>query len=94
MPEIEIEINAETGEMEAQLAPCVPGDWEKAYSAAEYLIGVAQKDGLEHCFNAAEGMALATDQRDFWDSQRGLSLDQEVARDLGDYTANTWEVDL
>jgi hypothetical protein len=47
----------ETGEMEAQLAPCVPGDWDKAYSAAEYLIEVAQKGGIERCFEAAEGMA-------------------------------------
>lgn len=84
----------ETGEMEAQLAPCVPGDWDKAYSAAEYLIEVAQKGGMERCFEAAEGMALATDQRDFWETERGLTLDQDAARNLGDYTANTWEMEL
>jgi len=33
----------ETGDLEAQLAPCVPGDWDKAYASAEYLIQVAQK---------------------------------------------------
>ena len=31
----------ETNAMEAQLAPCVPGDWDKAYGAAEHLIRVA-----------------------------------------------------
>lgn len=54
--------DAQTGTLEAQLAPCVPGEWDKAYSAAEYLIGVVQKGGIERCFDAAEGMALATDQ--------------------------------
>ena len=84
----------ETGEMQAQLAPCVPGDWDKSYGAAEYLIQVAQKGGIERCFDAAEGMALAADQRHLWETERGLPLDQEATRDLADYTAQNWEMEL
>lgn len=86
--------NPETGEMEAQLAPCVPGEWDKAYSAAEYLIQVAQRGGIERCFDAAEGMALATDQRNLWDSERGVALEPDAAREIADYTRDTWEVEL
>jgi hypothetical protein len=86
--------NPETGEMEAQLAPCVPGEWDKAYNAAEYLIGVAQKGGIERCFDAAEGMALATDQRELWESERGVALEPEAAKDIADYTRAAWEVEL
>ncbi|QPC83615.1 hypothetical protein G4Y79_04325 [Phototrophicus methaneseepsis] len=86
--------NPETGEMEAQLAPCVPGDWDKAYSAAEYLIDVAQRGGIEQVFDAAEGMALATDQREFWQSERGLSLEADTAREMADYARDNWEMSL
>ncbi len=86
--------NPETGAMEAQLAPCVPGDWDKAYTAAEYLIQVAQKGGIEPVFDAAEGMALATDQRDLWETGRGLPLEADAARDIADYTRDQWEVEL
>lgn len=86
--------NAETGEMEAQLAPCVPGEWDKAYTAAEYLIQVAQKGGIDRCFDAAEGMALATDQRELWQSERGVALEPEATREIADYTRDAWEVEL
>lgn len=86
--------NPETGEMEAQLAPCVPGDWDKTYSAAEYLIQVAGKGGIEQVFDTAEGMALATDQRDFWQTKRGVTLEPEATREIADYTRDTWEVEL
>lgn len=86
--------NPETGVMEAQLAPCVPGDWDKAYGAAEYLIQVAQKGGIEQVFDTAEGMALATDQRDFWETERGVTLEPEATREIADYTRDTWEVEL
>lgn len=86
--------NPETGEMEAQLAPCVPGEWDKAYSAAEYLIGVAQKGGIDRCFDAAEGMALATDQRELWDEARGIALEREAADEIAQYTRESWEVEL
>jgi hypothetical protein len=86
--------NPETGEMEAQLAPCVPGEWDKAYTAAEYLIQVAQKGGIDRCFDAAEGMALATDQRALWENERGVALEPEAARDIADYTREAWEMDL
>ena len=62
--------NPETGEMEAQLAPCVPGNWDKTYAAAEHLIEVAGRGGIEQVFDTAEGMALATDQRELWQRER------------------------
>ncbi|MEO8608821.1 MAG: hypothetical protein ABI690_13100 [Chloroflexota bacterium] len=86
--------NPETGEMEAQLAPCVPGEWDKAYASAEYLIQVAQKGGIDRCFDAAEGMALATDQRELWESERGVALEPEAAKEIADYTRDAWEVEL
>ncbi|MCA0453890.1 MAG: hypothetical protein LCI00_07950 [Chloroflexi bacterium] len=86
--------NTETGEMEAQLAPCVPGEWDKAYTAAEYLIQVAQKGGIDRCFDAAEGMALATDQRELWESERGVALEPDAAKEIADYTRDAWELEL
>jgi hypothetical protein len=86
--------NPETGEMEAQLAPCVPGEWDKAYASAEYLIQVAQKGGIDRCFDAAEGMALATDQRELWENERGVALEPDAAREIADYTRDAWEVEL
>jgi hypothetical protein len=86
--------NPETGEMEAQLAPCVPGEWDKAYASAEYLIQVAQKGGIDRCFDAAEGMALATDQRELWESERGVALEAEAAHEIAEYTRAAWEVEL
>jgi hypothetical protein len=86
--------NPETGEMEAQLAPCVPGEWDKAYASAEYLIQVAQKGGIDRCFDAAEGMALATDQRELWENERGVALEPEAAKEIADYTRDAWEVEL
>lgn len=85
--------NPETGEMEAQLAPCVPGDWDKAYASAEYLIEVAQKGGIEQVFDTAEGMALATDQRELWEAERGLPLETDSTREIADFTRETWEVE-
>jgi len=85
--------NPETGAMEAQLAPCVPGDWDKAYTAAEYLIQVAQKGGIEQVFDTAEGMALATDQREFWETERGVALEPEATREIADFTRETWEME-
>jgi hypothetical protein len=79
----------ETGAMEAQLAPCVPGDWDKAYGAADYLIDVAGRNGIEGVFDAAEGMALATDQRAMWETERGVPLDPDAAQGI----AERWEVD-
>ncbi|MEQ8672776.1 MAG: hypothetical protein RLP44_11895 [Aggregatilineales bacterium] len=81
----------ETGEMEAQLAPCVPGDWDKTYSAAEYLIQTANRGGIEQLFDTAEGMALATDQRELWETERGVPLEADATRELADFTQ--WEVE-
>lgn len=86
--------DAESGDLVAHLAPCVPGDWDKTYGAAEYLIDVAQRGGIEPCFDAAEGMALATEQRDLWQSSRGVPLDPEAVQGIADITNDNWEVDL
>lgn len=86
--------NPDTGEVEAQLAPCVPGDWDKAYDAAEYLLNVVERDGIERAFETAEGMALATDQRTLWEAERGLPLEPDAAQDLADYAQSEWEIDL
>jgi hypothetical protein len=71
----------------------VPGDWDKAYSAAEYLIQVARKGGIEPVFDTAEGMALATDQREFWETERGVALEPEATREIADFSRETWEVE-
>lgn len=84
----------EDGELQAQLAPCVPGDWDKAHSAAEFLIGVAEKGGIDRCFDTAEGMALATDQRELWAAERGVPLAPDATRTIADYAQAEWEVEL
>jgi hypothetical protein len=77
---------------EAQLAPCVPGDWDKAHEAAEFLIAQAGKGGIERAFDAAEGMALATGERALWDAERGLALSDRATQDLAEYTSQ-WEME-
>jgi hypothetical protein len=77
-----------------ELAPCAPGDWDKAYASAEHLIQVAQKGGIEQVFDAAEGMALATNQRDQWDAERGLPLEMDATREIADSARDAWEAEL
>jgi hypothetical protein len=84
----------ENGDMVAHLAPCVPGDWDKTYGAAEYLIDVAQRGGIEPCFDAAEGMALATEQRELWQDERGVPLENEATQGIADIGRENWELDL
>ncbi len=85
----------DTGAYEAQLAPCVAGDWDKAYQSSEHLIGIAQRsDDIERVFEAAEGMAIAADQRETWQHERGVPLQPESARDIADFAAQAWELDL
>ena len=84
----------DTGDVQAMLAPCVPGDWDRAYAACEHLLNAVEKGGIERCFDAAEGMALAADQRKLWEQDRGVALDTDAAQELADYAHSTWEVDL
>jgi hypothetical protein len=91
---LSIRRDPDTGAVEAQLAPCVPGDWDKAYDAAEYLLTVVEREGIERAFDTAEGMALATDQREFWEAERGLPLEPDTAQDLLEYARDEWEIDL
>jgi hypothetical protein len=79
--------------MEAQLAPCAAGDWDRAYATAEYLIGIAQKGGIEPVFDIAEGMAIATDQRALWTADRGLPLEPDAAQALIKDERTGWEVE-
>jgi hypothetical protein len=83
-----------TGEVEAMLAPCVPGDWDKAYEACEHLLTAVEKGGIERCFDTAEGMALAADQRKLWEQERGVALESDAAHDLADYAHSAWEIEL
>lgn len=86
--------NPETGQLEAQLAPCVPGDWDKAFESSQHLLNVMERDGIDACFLAAESMAVATDQRDLWESERGMALEQNYAEQAAEYAQETWELDL
>lgn len=86
--------NPESGDLEAQLAPCVPGDWDKAYESGQHLLNVMDKQGLDACMVAAESMAVATDQRELWDTERGIALDDGYARQTAQYTRETWELDI
>jgi hypothetical protein len=85
----------DSGAYEAQLAPCVAGDWDKAYQSSDYLIQIARRsDDIERVFEAAEGMAIAADQRQEWQHERGVALEPESAQVVGEYVAQQWEMDL
>jgi hypothetical protein len=85
----------DSGTYEALLAPCAVGDWDKAYEASEHLIGIAQRsDDIERVFEAAEGMAIAGDQRQEWQQDRGVLLEPDSAQTVGEYAAQQWELDL
>jgi hypothetical protein len=86
--------NPETGELEAQLAPCVPGDWDKAFESSQHLLNVMEREGIDGCFLAAESMAVATDQRELWETERGMPLEQNYAEQAAEYAQETWELDL
>jgi hypothetical protein len=55
---------------------------------------VAQRGGIEQVFDTAEGMALATDQREFWETERGVALEPDTTREIADHARETWEVEL
>jgi hypothetical protein len=86
--------NPETGELEAQLAPCVPGDWDKAFESSQHLLGVMEREGIDGCFLAAESMAVATDQRDLWETGRGMALEPDYAEQAAEYAQEAWEIEL
>jgi hypothetical protein len=87
--------DAETGAYDAQLAPCMVGDWDQAYAASQHLIRIAEhRADIERVFEAAEGMAIAANQREAWQHARGMALEPDMAQDLGEYAADQWEVKL
>ncbi len=69
----------ERGVPQAHLAPVAVGDWDHAYQTAEYLLDVAARtQDVGHVLDAAEGMAVATQQRELWDSPQGIPLQEDV----------------
>jgi hypothetical protein len=87
--------DADTGEYDAQLAPCMVGDWNQAYAASRHLIRIAERRAdIGRVFEAAEGMAIAADQREAWQYERGVPLGPDTSQDLGEYAADQWEVAL
>jgi hypothetical protein len=55
---------------------------------------VAGRGGIEQVFDTAEGMALATDQRELWQRERGVPLEPDTTQTIADYAQNNWEVEL
>ena len=71
------------------------GDWNKAYEASEHLLRVAARsEDIERVFEAAEGMAIAGNQRGEWQHARGVELEPDSAQELGEFAAQQWELDL
>lgn len=68
--------NPETGALEAQLAPCLSGDFDTTWRTAENLIEIAERGGLEPALDAAESLALVAGQPEFW--QRDPQPDRDV----------------
>ncbi len=66
----------DNGQPLAHLAPVATGDWDHAYRTAEYLLGVAERtQDVGQVLDAAEGMAVATQQRELW----GMPVEPESA---------------
>jgi hypothetical protein len=64
---------------EARLAPVATGDFERAYQTAEYLLKVAERtQDVGQFLDAAEGMAVATQQRELWGTTQGMSVDESI----------------
>jgi hypothetical protein len=53
-----------------------------------------ERDGIDACFLAAGSMAVATDQRDLWETERGMALKGDYAEQAAEYAHETWELDL
>lgn len=68
----------ENGGYQAQLAPCLIGNMDTAYSNATFLIEKAQQGGMDHAFDAAEAMARGSQQHDIWQNDRGIPMELEL----------------
>ena len=53
-----------------------------------------ERDGLDACFLAAESMAIATDQRDLWETERGMPLESDYADQAAEYTRGVFDIEL
>jgi hypothetical protein len=70
-------------------------DWDKAFAASDYLIHIAERsEDIERVFEAAEGMAIAADQRQAWQHEHGVALEPGSAQVVGEYVTGQWEMDL
>ncbi len=72
----------------------MPGDWDKAYQSSQHLLGVMQKEGIDACFLAAESMAIATDQRELWENERGVTVNPGYTQEVAEYAKEVWELEL
>lgn len=72
----------------------MPGDWDKAYQSSQHLLGVMQKEGIDACFLAAESMAIATDQREGWEHERGVTVNPDYAQKVAEYAKEAWALEL
>lgn len=61
----------------AHLAPVAIGDYDHAYRTADYLLAVAERtQDIGQVLDAAEGMAVATQQRGFWENPQGIPVEE------------------
>jgi hypothetical protein len=69
----------EGGQPSAHLAPVATGDYDHAYQTAEYLLSVAERtQDVGRVLDAAEGMAVATQHREFWQDSQGIRLQDDI----------------
>ncbi len=67
------------GRPEAHLAPVTVGDPAHAERAAAYLMKMADKTrDVDQVLDAAEGMAVATQNRELWDTPRGIPVAEDI----------------
>jgi hypothetical protein len=69
----------ENGEPEARLAPVATGDLDHAQRTAEYLLNVADRtQDVGQLLDAAEGMAVATQHRELWETAQGIPVADDI----------------
>src|SRR5262249_41654303 len=63
-----------------------------AFESSQHLLGVIEREGIDACFLASESMAVATDQRDLWETERGMALESDYAEQAAEYGNETWVI--
>ncbi len=68
---------------QARLAPVAMGDFDHAHRTAEYMLTVAERtQDVAQVLDVAEGMAVATQHRELWDSEQGIPVERDIAFSL------------